>query len=273
MFDNENLEFIDETAEILNNLETLGEATFIALDESFNLAQFFKNINTWKTQNDRKFVNEYKSSNTSDEDFEELKSLLNIIKTADSYGEYKKAFTKFCYACNILPKGVIIRKYELKKGDKPDQNKVYIQYVNNNKKIQLPDGIKLFHISKVDKIKSLIPAFRGKYEKGYLYDTPRIYFTIRRNMPKFLADYKTGVKTYTYVCKKDIKEAYVDPLVWTYAQGAIYIETKNNIPVEQITESNKDKIETEMKKVEESTDIDSLLDFISESGLILEEIE
>jgi hypothetical protein len=95
--------------------------------------------------------------------------------------------------------------------------------------------MKLYHISKVAGIKELIPAYRCKSAKGYLYESPRVYFTIHKEMPKFLADYKWYENMHKYVSKVDFKEVYVDPLVWNgKIQGAVYVESYKNIPVEEM---------------------------------------
>ena len=62
-------------------------------------------------------------------------------------------------------------------------------------------------------------------------------------MPKFLADYGVAEKMHKYECKQDIKEVYVDPLVWNgNLQGAVYVETNNPIPVEEMgIKKTKDK--------------------------------
>lgn len=249
-----------------------GENSFVCVDESAK--DFFDNINNWKTHNEKHTINKFISNSLSDEEYNKLKECLEIMKTTDSYDEYKKAFSRFCYFCNIAPRGVILRKYELKKGDKENNNSINVEYVNNTKKITLPEGIKLYHMSKVPDIKELIPVFRGKSEKGYLYDKPRIYFTIRKNMPKFLADYKPTQKMHMYLCKQDIKQAYVDPLVWNYSQGAVYIEINKPVPVKELSKEDTEEIIDDAKDGEmnnESFNFESFYEFVTENGLILEE--
>ena len=89
-------------------------------------------------------------------------------------------------------------------------------------------------MSKIGGIKNLKPFFRGKSERGYLYDKPRIYFTIHKNLPKLAADYAPTEKMYKYKCKRNIAQAYVDPLLRTGFMGAVYVETDSPIPVESI---------------------------------------
>ena len=242
--------------------------TFTVVEEGV-ISDFFENINKWKTHNEKHSINKFISNSLSDEDYNKLKNDIDIMKTTELYDEYKKAFNRFCYYCNIAPRGVILRKYELKKGEKENKNSIVVEYVNNTKKITLPEGIKLFHMSKVPNIKELIPVFRGKSERGYLYDKPRIYFTIRKNMPKFLADYKPTQKMNMYLCKQDIKQVYVDPLVWNYAQGAVYIEINKPVPVEELRKNDK---EEQKDVVEESFNFEDFYNFISENGLMIEEV-
>ena len=141
--------------------------------------------------------------------------------------------------------------------------------------MELPEGATLYHMSKVDGIKELIPVFRGKSAKGYMYDKPRIYFTVKKNMPKLMADYGAGEKTNMYVCKENIKYAFVDPLLWGHISGAVYVETNKPIKVDQI--NDKDKA-AELKRkndeaLEESTEFDfeDFFSFVNENGLILNE--
>jgi hypothetical protein len=54
-------------------------------------------------------------------------------------------------------------------------------------------------------------------------------------MPKFLADYSPTEKVHKYECKENIRDVYVDPLVWNgKIQGAVYVESYKNIPVEEM---------------------------------------
>jgi hypothetical protein len=90
-------------------------------------------------------------------------------------------------------------------------------------------------MSKIGGIKALEPTFRGKSERGYLYDKPRIYFTINKNLPKLAADYALTEKMYKYKCLENIKYVYVDPLIRNRLMGAVYIETDSPVPVKSLT--------------------------------------
>lgn len=228
-------------------------------------------IKNWKTSNEANRIKKFKSTTLSEEEYKEIKDCINMMKTVETYTEYKKYFNKFCKFCHIVPTGVIIKKYDLTKNKFDDKYTLDVEYSENTKKIQLPEGINLYHLSKIPGIKNLIPQFRGKSERGYFYDKPRIYFTIHKNMPKFLADYKVTQKMYKYKCKKDISDVYVDPLVYSNVQGAVYVETNKDIPVDEITnkESQESKEET---KTNETFEFESFFEFVMENGFrIVEE--
>ncbi len=231
---------------------------------------FFEVIDNWKTHNENHFRQKFNSKHLTDEEYMKMKSEIKIMRTAEDYEEYKKAFARFCYFCHIVPRGVIITKIELKHG-KGENNSLFVEYTYNTKKVELPENISLYHMSKVAGIKELIPQFRGKSVTSYLYDKPRIYFTIRRHLPKFMADYKFYEKMNVYMCKEKIKYAFVDPLVWTSLQGAVYVETNKPIPVEELTANKaKDIIKDEKEETtNEAFDFDHFLNFVNESGLEL----
>lgn len=176
------------------------------------------------------------SSSLDEDEYKEIKEIFNVLHNAEEYKEYKKAFEKLCKFCHIAPNGTIITKHTITGNDK-DGYKLDIEYSYNNKKITLPDNVALYHMSKVDNISTLEPQFRGKSEKGYLYYKPRIYFTIKQNMSKISADINLfdSSKTHTYICMKNIKDVYVDPLLNASLNGAVYIETYAKIPVKKIS--------------------------------------
>lgn len=256
--------------------------------KAFLEAGIFAEADTWSTHNENHEISKFKNSSISDADYHKLKGYIDTMHNAETYAEYYKGFKAFCYYCHILPKGVIIRKHELTKGEEHDRNGLYVEYTYNTKKIKLPENTVLYHMSKVGGIKELIPAFRGKSVKGYLYDKPRIYFTIRRHMPKFLADYKMNEKMHIYIAKKDIRDVYVDPLVWNKLQGAVYVETNTPIPVDELTEGMAKELLTKIsdKAIQvignpdaPVPDIDKIVDkefedlfeFVTTNGLILME--
>lgn len=250
----------------------------IVVDESFLESNFFEEIDRWKTSNQKHAIQKFKSTAVTDEEYNKIKSYLTTMRETEDYEEYKKAFSKFCAFCHIVPRGVIIRKYSLERGKREDRNTLYVEYAYNLKKITLPEGTRLYHMSSVDGINELIPTFRGKSARGFLYDKPRVYMTIRKNYPKFLADYKITDKLNMYLCKEDIRQVYVDPLVWSSMQGAVYVETNKPIKVEKVSNKTIAEILSKPKREKEkisnestdSFDQYSFLKFVTENGLILE---
>ena len=217
------------------------------MDESVidTLSGFLSKVNDWKTSNEAHSRKVFKSNSVSDDDFNNLTEALKILKTSEDYNEYKKAFDKICRYCHIVPRGTILCKLNFTKGKDENKNSIYVEYSYNTKKVDIPADLDLYHNSKVEGIKELKPFFRGKpFSRNgksgqYFYDKPRIYFTVNKNLPKFLSDNKFTDKLHKYVCKSKIKQGYVDPLVWAGVQGALYVETNKPIPVDEVTPGSK----------------------------------
>lgn len=235
----ESVEELEEYIVTEGNLDEELVAEAILENKNQEIKELLKN---WKTSNQAHSKKVFKNDSLTEEEYDHLCDLYDIIKHTDDYKQYKKAFDGLCKFCHIVPTGTIITKCEIHSGKKENKNSIFVEYTENTKKIHLPDGVKLYHLSKVAGIKELIPVFRGKSATGYLYDKPRIYFTIHEKMPKFLADYKWYEKMHKYECKLDIKDVYVDPLVWNgNLQGAVYIETNKTVPVEEMGINKNDK--------------------------------
>ena len=218
---------------------------------------FFEEMDNWKTSNQNHSIQKFKSTTLSDDDYDMVRALIRQIKESDTYKKYKEAFDKFCAFIKIVPDGVIFKKYELKQGKEGGKHSLEVEYSSNTRKIKLPEGAILYHMSTNSDIKELIPQFRGKAVKGFIYDKPRVYFTIRKKMPRFLADYKLREKLYTYVCMEDIKEAYVDPLVWGHLYGAVYVETDKPIKVKLVTKEVEKELKERQAKMEKSEGYES----------------
>lgn len=223
-----------------DNFERLSSQKYLNEAITEDLKKLMKDINNWSTANSKQRMKKFYNNTLDEDEYIMLRKCIKTINESKTYQEYLPAFNKLCRFCSILPEHVIISKYTLKNQSK-FKNKysegtysIYVEYYHNNKKITLPEGTKLFHISKVPNIRSLKPFFKGKSERGYIYDKPRIYFTIYKNMPRIMADYKMTDKLYKYQAIQDIKNVYVDPMVWMYTMGAVYIETKNEIPVKLV---------------------------------------
>ena len=179
--------------------------------------------------------NQISKININGNEYEELYNYIQTIKDAkeNEYDKYKQAFNGLCKKAHIMSNGVVIVRYVLKK-IKEDDFYFEVEYNYNTKKITLPKECKVYHISKVDNITKLIPQFKGKSERGYLYDKPRVYFTLFKNMPKEMADYSPNTKVTYYEALTPVRTVYMDPLVWGKLYGAIYVETTDPIPVKKV---------------------------------------
>lgn len=191
-------------------------------------------IRSWKTSNEIKKRKEFLSKSVSEEDYQRLSEVYKVIRTAEKYKDYKKAFEELCDFCHIVPKGTIITKCKIRSGITETSNIVYVQYSENTKTIDIPEGFKLYHMSKVDNITELNPYFRGKSAKGFLYYAPRIYLTLKKNMNKALADYRMNEKMYKYEVTDPISKVFVDPLIPDKHNLAVYVETEKPLAVKKI---------------------------------------
>lgn len=245
----EKAEQIKEAYANFGEVDLFSEGTF---------QDFMDRLKTWKTHNEGKQIQEFSSSRVSDDDFIRMQQLMRTMRTVESYTEYKKAFDEYCRFCHIAPQGTIIYSSEFKKNNGDDQgNYIKVRYAYNTKQIDIPDDAELYHNTTIEGIKELMPFFRGKSVKGYLYDKPRIYFTLNKNMFKLFADYKPGEKTHQYVATKKIRQAYVDPLVPGAINRAIYVVTNKPIPVVPVEEK--------LKQQHENTQfIAQVVDFLTE---------
>ena len=173
-------------------------------------------------------------------EMKQIEALIKKMRTVKEYREYKKLFHIFCKKFHIPERGTIVCDH-LKEESPYGGYKLSVTYSNNRQKITIPEGYELYHVSPVGDLKQLIPQHRGKAVTGYMYDMPRIYFSIRKSLPKVAMDLQ-GKKTselHKYKVTKEIREVYVDPLVWAPFQGAVYIETHKPVPVEEVQYSGK----------------------------------
>ena len=201
----------------------------------------------------------------SETEYNKIKALVQAMREEDDYKKYHRMFIRFCKIFHIPYNGTIVCDH-IEKKNKMGTYTLSITWSNNTNKITLPEGYSLYHVSPVAGIKELIPTFKGKKQKGYLYDKPRIYFSIKKHMPKFNADLvgKDAMGTHQYVAKKEIREVYVDPIVWAPFYGAVYIETNQPVPVEEV---NLKPQTSEQKQQADEAKNESILNFIYENGL------
>ena len=192
----------------------------------------------WRLQEDDKSIKVFESSNVLEKDYQHLNDLVRAMRTVEGYSDYKKAFDEFCNYCHINPNGTIIVSIDIKSGKTEDTNYIKVQYSYNTRTVKLPEGAKLYHMTAIKGLTELKPFFRGKSAKGYLYDKPRVYLTIKKSMLKISADYKANQKVHLYEVTDNIdtNKVYVDPLISSkLINGAVYVETTKPIKCKELT--------------------------------------
>lgn len=189
----------------------------------------------WRTQEDSTKRKVFKSTSVLEKDYQRLVELNNIMRTCSGYNEYKKAFDEFCNYCHINPNGTILTAITIRSGKTEDTNSIFVEYSYNTRKVTLPEGSKLYHMSSIANLTELKPFFRGKSAKGFLYDKPRIYLTIKSHMPKFAADYKHNEKVHVYEVIGTLpSDIYVDPLLPNKLASAVYVETMKPLKCKEV---------------------------------------
>ena len=148
------------------------------------------------------------------------------------YSKYKRSFNAIAKFMGLSNDNIILETitFEKDKEDK-DQWKVSVRYSKGRVKVNIPDGVRLIHVSPADNIKELNPSFRSKLTGRFLYPSKRCFFTVAKQIkPKQAALEKTKVTRYTP--SSEIKTAYIDPTYSDFGSGSVYIETDSPIPVE-----------------------------------------
>lgn len=201
-----------------------------------------------------------------DNEYDDIKDTIEKIYAENiTYNQYKPLFKKLCYYGGVDTSGILLKRPVLKKG-KDGKNTFIFTYTRNRKPITISSESGLYHQTRVKLTNTeLKPFFRGKADKGYLYEKPRIYFSLAKNMSRFCADYKRSeANIYKYRVLENITVAFVDPLVWSYPQGAVYVETDQPINVQLIAKEEKN---VKQESVEEF-ELNDLEEFMKENGLI-----
>lgn len=145
----------------------------------------------------------------------------------------KKAFSFICKFMGIPKNKVIIENLVIKHDEKdPEKNRVALKYSKGLARVNIPDDIKLIHVSPADNIKELNPTFRSKVKGKYMYPTKRIFFTVQREIKKKQAGLE-GKKLSKYKTKQNYSVAYIDPTYSDFRSGSVYIPTDSPIPVEK----------------------------------------
>ena len=212
------------------------EGSDMSLVNHKNMFELLKESDSnWRLQEDSSKRKVFKSSNVLEQDYQHLIDLHNIMRNCKGYAEYKRAFDEFCNYCHINSNGTILTKIDIRSGKTEDTNSIEVEYSYNTRKVNLPEGAKLYHMSTLPNLTELKPFFRGKSAKGFLYDKPRIYLTIKAKMPKFAADYKHNEQVHLYEVIDSIpSDVYVDPLLPNKLASAVYVETTKPLKCKEV---------------------------------------
>ena len=170
-------------------------------------------------------------------DKSDITPLLNKLRNASSYTEYKKVFDE---VCEIYKKD---NMSALKLLDLTKHNKLVFVGYNKLKPMILKAGTKLYHISPCATFTHLEPRFKSK-DNITFYAKPRIYFTDKFVDPKKVLPNVSNPNIYEYTVPHDI-EAYRDSEYGSWYHNCIYIETDKNAPIKNVTD---EFIKTDDKK-------------------------
>ena len=163
------------------------------------------------------------------------KHYANLTDDNVYYSTYKRSFNAICKFMGIPADIVIIENmvFDHDKVDK-EQWKVSVKYSKGLVKVEIPEGVQLLHVSPVENITELVPAFRSKVKGKYMYPKKRVFFTVAKEMRSTKAGLEGKRKTYLYTPKQPIRTAYIDPTYSSFTFKSIYIETDTAIPVEPV---------------------------------------
>lgn len=150
------------------------------------------------------------------------------------YSNYKRSFKFICRFMG-LPDSMVIIENMIFTRDKEDKEQweIALKYSKGLQRVTIPDGVRLIHVSPVEGIKELIPAFRSKTKGKYMYPNRRIFFTVAKDIKPTQAGLE-GKKTHRYTPKQDIKHAYIDPTYADFGSRAVYVETETPIAVDTL---------------------------------------
>ena len=242
--------FLGELSRAINYHKPNSAIIVSKKDDNINesLMDIFKDTSKWTTSNQASDKHTFLNTSITDKEYDMLKECLDKMKSVEEYKEYKKYFDKFCKFCHILPDGTVLYSCDLIKYGENYSNVNYIKviYAYNTHKIEIDKDKPLYHFSSTPNLKELKPFFRSKVfsklgssNHQYFYSSPRVYFTFNDGMLKWFADYSWNQKVYKYILNEDIKYCYVDPLVPSIINRAIYIETKEPLKCLSIEDYNK----------------------------------
>jgi hypothetical protein len=235
------------TFDDLNEMLTEG----VISDTKSNISNIVDLRNQWKKIADKfemhKFIERYIKDDKQDKLVHKHFDI--ICDDNVNYGEYKRSFAYLCSFFGLPNKGVIIEWITFYEG-KDGQKIAKLRFSKGLAKVNIPEGMRLFHSTTVKGIDNLIPAFKSKTKGKYFYPSKRVFFTVQKN----INPYKFGsgkhkylniadTKMYKYTPKQLYQTAYIDPSYSLKSEGglrSVYIETDKNIPVVDITNAKTD---------------------------------
>jgi len=149
-----------------------------------------------------------------------------------TYSDHKKVFALIAGFFGLSVKDLILEHVTIEPSPTDKDAKVLrCIYSQAYKRIEIPKGVSLIHISTVKDIHELVPSFKSKLTGHYLYPTKRCFFTVMKDVEpnKCGIEYKA---TYRYRPTEFIQYAYIDPSMSKWDMRSIYVPTDKPIPVE-----------------------------------------
>ncbi len=184
-----------------------------------------------------KFTKKWAVKYPNDKELKKLqKSYEKVKQEKISYPEYKMNFNVLAKSVGLPTSDIIIESVAFSKEEGKD--KIAIRYSKGKQKVMIPNGTCLMHVSPQKNLPELKPAFRSKTVGKYMYPSPRIFFTLGKEIKPTKAGLE-DTKTYKYTPKENFKFGFIDPSYVDFATGSLFIETMNPIAVMDFNEKMK----------------------------------
>ena len=215
-----------------NNVENVNENRLInSIDHKLKTTKELKD--QWKSVADKFVKHKWIYRYINDKQKEQLEKHYAVLCDENTnYSTYKRSFAAIAKFMGLQNDNIILETiiFEKDKEDK-EQWKMSVRYSKGRVKVNIPEGVRLIHVSPADNIRELNPSFRSKLSGRFLYPSKRCFFTVAKEIkPKQAALEKT--KTVRYTPSTEIKSAYIDPTYSDFGSGSVYIETDSPIPVQ-----------------------------------------
>ena len=160
-----------------------------------------------------------------------------VCKEELTWHEYRMAFIQLCKFFGLPNKGVVIEWLEFQnKGN--EGRAISCRYSKGIARVNIPDNIKLTHFSPVNGLTELEPSFRSKTKGKFLYDSPRVYFTVKEKLNPFKFGIDAKVTRVCYQTVEYIPIAYIDPTYILFKDRCCYVDTEKPIKVQRVGETS-----------------------------------